>query len=208
MLTKLTLKQFVTELATESPAPGGGSSAALTGAQGAALVSMYCRLSLDPAKYEAAKELGKISDRARRLAFLLVEAVDRDSESFKQVLEAYRLPRKNSEAKKLRSLAISNAYIGAARVPLQTARYCLEIMELGKQALGKGNPAAITDLGVGNLLAGAALRGACYNVQINLSSIKDEVVRSELAREMEELVQRGRSLAELNRELIEKEQKV
>jgi len=205
MLTKLSLEQFVTELATESAAPGGGSSAALTGAQGAALVSMYCQLSQNPANYEAAEELATIGERARDYAARLTEAVNRDSDAFKKVMAAYRLPRKTSAEKASRSQAISNAFIGAAEVPLQTARYCLEVLELARQAVGKGNPATLTDLGVGNLLAWAAFKGACYNTQINLPSIKDETVRAALARETEGLLEAAKRLYDQNRKAVETE---
>ncbi|MEW5784919.1 MAG: cyclodeaminase/cyclohydrolase family protein [Bacillota bacterium] len=204
MLKDLSVDQFVREVASASPAPGGGSVAALAGAQAAALLSMYCHLSLNREKFgEAVGLIERTAEEAHALAAALVEAVDLDTAAFNRVMEAFRLPKGIPEEKEQRSRDIQTATIEAARVPMQTAADCLRVLELIKAVAGRGNPGAATDLGVGNLQGLAGLTGACYNVLINLGSIKDCAVKTELAQKVTEALEQGRALFEKNRSQIE-----
>ncbi len=205
MLKDLSVGQFVREVASDSPAPGGGSVAALAGAQAASLISMYCSLSLNPKKYgEAVAVLEKTGNEARLLSENLIEAVDLDTAAFNRVLEAFRLPKGTETEKKQRIQAVQETTIEAARVPLRTAEDCLRLLELVETAAGKGNPGAVTDLGVGNLQALAGLTGACYNVQINLGSISDPALKAQFSGEVSAIQTRGWELFEINRAIIEK----
>ncbi len=204
MLKDLSVKRFVQEVASESPAPGGGSVAALAGALAGGLISMYCQLSLNREKYgEAVTLMEKVGDEARAIAVRLVEAVDKDTAAFNEIMKAFRLPKATEEEKTMRKEAIQSATLEAARVPLQTAQSSLRLLELVSFAAGRGNPSAVTDLGVGNLQAAAGLRGAAYNVKINLSGIKDEQVKQELGEQTENILSQGEQLFEKNRKSIE-----
>lgn len=205
MLKELTVEQFVREVASSSPAPGGGSVAALAGAQAAALLSMYCNLSQNRDKLgDVVDVLKDAGEEARFLKTKLLEAIDEDTIAFNQVMDAYRLPRDSEENKVERDNAIREAAINAADIPLQTARGCLRVLSLVNDVAGRGNPTAITDLGVANLQARAALIGACYNVRINLSMIKDQQKVTEFMRETGEITRQGENFYANNSSVIEK----
>lgn len=205
MLKELTVEQFVREVASSSPAPGGGSVAALAGAQAAALLSMYCNLSQNRDKLgDVVDVLKDAGEEARFLKTKLLEAIDEDTIAFNQVMDAYRLPRDSEENKMERDNAIREAAINAADIPLQTARGCLRVLSLVNDVAGRGNPTAITDLGVANLQARAALIGACYNVRINLSMIKDQQKVTEFMRETGEITRQGENFYANNSTVIEK----
>lgn len=206
MLKDLSLEQFVLEVASSSPAPGGGSVSASAGAKAAGLISMYCQLSQDSKKYgEHVSLMQETGLKARQLSGNLIEAIDEDTAAFNQVMEAFRLPKESAEQKEKRLLAIQKGMVNAARVPLKTAEDCLRLLELIEAVKGLGNPGAVTDLGVGNLLALAGLIGACYNVKINLGSIRDEKIKEELSGQTEELLERGQEMFAANRAGIEKD---
>ena len=205
MLKELTLEEFVGEVASSSPAPGGGSVAALAGAQGAGLLSMYCNLSQNREKLgEVVDLLQSSGEEARFLMTRLTEAIDEDTIAFNQVMDAYRMPKDSPEEKADRMTAIQVAAENAADVPLQTARGCLRILSIIDETAVKGNPAAVTDLGVANLQAFAGLTGACYNVRINLGMITDQVTAENLKSETDDLLAEGTELFEKNRKAIEK----
>ncbi|MGM0688656.1 MAG: cyclodeaminase/cyclohydrolase family protein [Bacillota bacterium] len=205
MLKELSVEEFIREVATSSPAPGGGSVAALAGAQGAGLLSMYCNLSQNREKLgEIVDMLQHSGEEARFLMNKLAEAIDEDTVAFNQLMEAYRLPRNSMEEKTKRINAIQAAAINAAKVPVQTARGSLRVLSIVNEVASKGNPAAITDLGVANLQAMAGLTGACYNVRINLNLISDKNVLENFKLETEEILKQGQDLFEKNRSLIEK----
>ncbi len=206
MLKDLSVERFVREVASNSPAPGGGSVAAQAGAQAAALVSMYCNLSQNRNKLgDVVDRLQEIGEESRFLMYKMLEAIDEDTLAFNRVMEAYRMPKESEEEKAKRKEAISEAGKYAADVPMHTARGSLRVLSLTNEAAGKGNPSAVTDLGVANLQALAALTGACYNVRINLDMIKDQQAVNEYEREIGELLEQGRDLFEKNRSALENE---
>jgi len=205
MLKELSVEEFIREVASSSPAPGGGSVAALAGAQGAGLLSMYCNLSQNREKLgEIVDMLQHSGEEARFLMNKLAEAIDEDTVAFNQVMEAYRLPKKSTEEKAERIMAIQAAALNAANVPMQTARGSLRVLSIVNEVASKGNPAAITDLGVANLQAMAGLTGACYNVRINLDMISDKNVLEKFKLETDEILKQGRDLFDKNCSLIEK----
>ncbi len=205
MLKELTVEQFVREVASFSPAPGGGSVAALAGAQGAGLLSMYCNLSQNRNKLgEVVDILQDAGEEARFLMTKLIDAIDEDTIAFNQVMDAYRLPRESTGEKAERVMAIQAAAMNAVNVPVQTARGSLRVLSIVNEVAAKGNPAAITDLGVANLQAFAGLTGACYNIKINLAMISDKSAVENFKSETDDILKQGEDLFGKNRFLIEK----
>ena len=174
MLVEKTVSQFIRELGSDSPAPGGGSTAALAGALAAALTSMVCRLTANSAKYAAVHGTARaILDKSERLAQKLTAYIDEDTQAFNAVMAAYKLPKATEEEKQLRAEAIQKATVGATMLPLKVAEHCLEVLDLAGQILAIGNANAASDAAVSGLMAHAGLKGALYNVKINLGGIKD-----------------------------------
>ncbi len=182
-------RDFVDEVSRESPAPGGGSIAALAGALGAALASMVANLTVGKEGYEKVwEDLDDLATRAQRIKDRLVRSVDTDTDAFNAVLEAMRLPRSTPEERKARKAAIQEGYKAATQVPLETARACFEALKLAVEVAHKGNAASVTDAGVGGLMAAAGVEAAVYNVKINLPSIEDEAFRQSMSETLDELV--------------------
>jgi glutamate formiminotransferase/formiminotetrahydrofolate cyclodeaminase len=160
--------QFLEALADGSPTPGGGSAAAYAGAMGAALVAMVARLTLGRKKYvEVQPQMQSVLEQAEALRIQLAAAVDQDAVAFEQVMAAFRLPKDTEDQAAVRDVAIQQATIRAAEVPLETARASVRVMELALQAAQLGNHNAISDAASGATLAQASLTSAGYNVRIN-----------------------------------------
>ncbi|MBS4022614.1 MAG: cyclodeaminase/cyclohydrolase family protein [Dethiobacter sp.] len=174
MLTKLTVEQFNNEVASSSPAPGGGSVSALAGAQAAALLAMYCNLTIGKVKYGDAEDMMiKTLNEAESCLLELQKAVEEDTQAFAKVMAAFKLPKGSEGEKEIRTQSIQQAFKEATMVPLNVCKSCLKLLGLVETAAGKGNESAISDLGVANLQAYAGLTGAAYNVLINLGAVKD-----------------------------------
>jgi glutamate formiminotransferase/formiminotetrahydrofolate cyclodeaminase len=174
-LGKMRLDRFLRELASDSPAPGGGSASCLMGAIGAALGAMVCRLSIGKKGME---DLAPMFERKAAdldaLRSHLVRAMDDDAEAFERVMAAFKLPKGTEEEKRGRSEAIQSAYKGAIEVPLATAAKCRQVIETLVEVGPRSNPNARSDISVGIRAARAGLEGAAENVLINLQAIKDE----------------------------------
>jgi len=174
LLVTMTVTDFADELASDSPAPGGGSVAALAGSLGAALVNMVGVLTHDKKGYEAATiEVESLSLAARSLKENLLKLVDVDTESFNQVMSAMRLPKKTDEQKSVRDLAILQATKVSASVPLRVMEACLKVVKLSARMAIIGNQNSLSDAGVGILMARAGLESAAMNVLINLQGLGD-----------------------------------
>lgn len=174
MLTNLRITEFLDELASSSPAPGGGSVAALSGALGAALTSMVCNLTIGKKKYAAVEqEMKTILVKSEELRKTLTDLIVRDTEAFNKVMEAYSLPKETDDQKALRTAAIQEATKEATLVPLRVMKLIVDGLALAKIIAEKGNVNSISDAGVSALMLYAAAEGASLNVQINLSSIND-----------------------------------
>ena len=169
------VEAFVDEVASESPAPGGGSVAALAGSLGVALATMVCNLTVGKKGYESAwSELSAAAVRGQRVKDILVRAVDEDTSAFNDLMEAMKLPKATEEQKASRDKATQEGYKKAALVPLETAETCLEGLELCVVAAEKGNANSATDAGAGALMARAGVESAVLNVLVNAGSIADE----------------------------------
>ena len=174
VLINQTVKEFVASIASETPAPGGGSVAALSGAMAAGLGVMVCNLTLGREKFASFEvEISEVQARLTELQKKLLTLVDKDTEAFNLVMAAYKLPKESESDKAARLAEIQVANREASEVPLLVAQSCLEILKIVPVLIEKGNQNAITDMGVAARMAESGLQGAIYNVRVNLSSIKD-----------------------------------
>ena len=188
MLQDKTLKGFLDELASSSPAPGGGSTAALAGALAASLVSMVCQLTLGKKGYETVeKTMEKTLEASERLRGDLTELIDEDTKAFDDVILAFKMPKETDEEKRVRSNAIQQGYRTAAQVPLKTAYTCSQLWSLISRVTEKGNTNSITDAGVAALLTYGGVMGALLNVKINLGAIRDDAFTAPLHTEIQKL---------------------
>ena len=186
--SKLPAEDFLLELASTSPAPGGGSAAALSAAQGYALLSMVAGLTLKSKKYQENWETVKpVLNRARSGLLTALKMMIEDTEAFNRVMEAYRMPKNTDEEKAKRREAIQNALKGAAESPLNIMRHSLKGLDDVLILAEYGNKNAITDVGSAAYQFHAAFFGAELNVMINLSSIKDAEFRQKVDEEILEL---------------------
>ncbi|MDQ7829107.1 MAG: cyclodeaminase/cyclohydrolase family protein [Armatimonadota bacterium] len=200
---------WLEQLASRAPAPGGGSAAALAGAQAAALVAMVARLTLPAEAAESrqagqaaagaadapAEAAGALAD-AERLRAALVRAADEDARAFEAVMAAYRLPRSTDEERARRREAVQAALHMATAVPLRTAAAAVEVLETARRLAPVANPHAASDLGVAAHLAAAAAEGALLNVAINLKGLRDGEEVDRLRREAAEVRRRAQALRE------------
>jgi len=190
MLTEKPVTVFVDELASSAPAPGGGSAAALSGALGAALVSMVCNLTIGKKKYaDVQDEIQAILEKSEALRHRLLELLEADVQVYTKVSQAMKMPRETEEQKQARAAALQEALKAATLVPLQVAEACVQVMDLCRPVAEKGNKNAVSDAGVGVLMAEAGLRSAALNVLINLAWIKDQDFVAEKRAELEALLE-------------------
>lgn len=184
----MTLEQFLDDLASAAPAPGGGSAAAMSGAVAAALVAMVARLTIGRKNYQdVSAEFESILPRAETLRAELYALMRDDADAYTGVMEAYQLPKESDDDKTARKNAIQAALMNATHVPLLVAHKCAEVLDMSRTAAAKCNKNAASDAGAGALLAEAGLRAALLNVEINLGLIADDKFVSRVRDEMEPL---------------------
>ena len=184
-LAKMNLREFCNETLSDSPAPGGGSVAALMGALGASLGGMVANLSAGKRGWD--DKLEYFSDwavKAQQLKDQLLSLVDEDTAAFNKVMDAFALSKESAEEKTARSAAIEQATKYAAEVPLKVMETASKSYELLAEMADKGNPASVSDVGVGALATRACIDGAALNVRINLAQLKDEKFKGVLAERM------------------------
>jgi methenyltetrahydrofolate cyclohydrolase len=166
--------------------------AALSGALGAELVSMVCKLSIGKKGLEAFE--GELTDALKKIETLaksLLRRVDLDTDAFNDVMAAFKMPKESDAEKKARTEAIQKGYKQAVQSPLGIARECRDVLKTANALLGKTNANALSDLGVASLQAHAGLEGAVMNVKINLPSIKDETFVAATSSEISALLAEG-----------------
>jgi glutamate formiminotransferase/formiminotetrahydrofolate cyclodeaminase len=196
-LVSMAVDRFVDEVSSESPAPGGGSVAALAGSLAAGLSAMVANLTVGKKGYEG--EWAAMSDLAARAQVVkarLVRAVDEDTDAFNAAMAAMRMPKGTPEEHAARSAALEAGYQQAARVPLQTAQSCLEALALALEVAEKGNANSASDAGVAALMARAGVEGAVLNVLINLASVKDDAFKQASRRQTEALAKDAAALCD------------
>ncbi len=174
MLTQQKVSSFLDTLASNSPAPGGGSVAALAGALGSALTSMVCNLTIGKKKYAGVEdEMKHILQSSEKLREQFTRLIDTDTEAFNKVMEAFALPKESDAQKAVRNAAIQGATKEAALVPLEVMKHIIDALALTKLVAEKGNANSVSDAGVSALMLYAAAESAALNVQINLQGITD-----------------------------------
>lgn len=170
--TEKPVTQFLDELASKAPVPGGGGGAALAGALGAALASMVCNLTLGKEKYASVQtDIQALLGKTEALRKKLTDLVEQDVAVYGKLSAAYKLPRATDAEKSSRTAAIQEALVSAEAVPMAIGEACAQVLELCTPIAEKGNLGAVSDAGVAALLAEAGLRSAALNVLINLGAI-------------------------------------
>src|SRR5216117_3028697 len=187
-LVKMDVREFCNETLSDSPAPGGGSVAALMGALGASLGGMVANLSAGKRGWD--DKIRYFSDwavKAQQLKDELLFLVDEDTAAFNKVMDAFALPKDSAEEKAARSAAIQLATRYAAEVPLRVMETAFKSYQILAEMAEQGNPASISDVGVGLLAVRACIGGAAMNVRINLAALKDEKCKSTLLKELQQI---------------------
>jgi methenyltetrahydrofolate cyclohydrolase len=203
LITQRPVAEFLDELASGAPTPGGGSAAAIMGAMGAALVSMVCNVTIGKKGHEAVEsEMKAVRDESEKLRLRLTSMVAEDVAAFDALMAAYRLPKSNEEDKSRRAAAIQSSLRAATDTPLACARACAQVVALSKRAGEKGYAGVISDAGVGVLAANTALRSAALNVYINAPSLKDRAFAEAATAEIEQLLDTCARESELVFELV------
>ena len=197
MLDQKTVREFINELGSNSPAPGGGSVAALGASLASALGAMVFNLTVGKKAYnEYSHEDKMLVDKSLEQCLLLknkfLNLMNKDTEVFLVLMSAFKLPKETDEEKKVRSIKIQEGYQEALEIPLAVAEEAYKIYDCVKIAAKLGNKNAISDAGVSALMLQASIESAILNVKINLSSIKDETYKEEIKARCEELIKQGR----------------
>lgn len=188
MFADMTVKAFLEDLASSSPAPGGGAAAAMSGALGAGLISMVCNLTIGKKGYEDyQEEINAVQVRAFKLQNLLRDFMREDAEAFTELMESFRLPKDNEAQTALRVRVIQDAYRRAAQVPFRIAAANLEIVRLAGQITGRSNINVLSDIEVAVVMAVAGMEAGLINVMVNLPYIKDSSYVAEKHAEIEEM---------------------
>lgn len=196
-LAELKTAEFVDLLASDAPAPGGGSAAALEGALGAALTAMVCSLTVGKKKYAGYEELARsVQAQANELKTRFVDVMDRDTEAFNVVSAAFGMPKATDEEKAARSAAIQEGLKGCTRTPFEMMELAVEALELTASVLGKSNDSAASDLGVSALSLRSAIQGAWLNVLINIGSLKDKELAEDYRTRGQALLDKALPLAD------------
>ena len=169
-----------------------------------ALASMVVNLSVGKGEYDDRYEdLCRLAERAQDIKDQLLRAVDEDTEAFNEVIAGIRMPKDTAEQLEVRAAAIQSGYKTAARVPLNTAELCREVLDLCQQAADIGNKAVMSDAGVGALMAYAGVRGAIHNVRINLPHTKDDAFIEEVGRELGDLIEQSKAICDAIQDQVE-----
>ena len=196
LLMDMTLHDFSELVVSKAPAPGGGSCAALSGLLGAALTMMVVNLSLGKKSYDALNEsvrdkIARDYEVVQRLNAELTNLVDEDTKAFKLYMEALKLPQETETDKNRKTVSIRQASLYALNIPLQVAEKCLLLLEHQKVIALYGNKNAVSDVGVGAVLAYAGLESAALNVKIYLPGISDESIRKDAMTKIESCLLKG-----------------
>ncbi|MGH4125331.1 MAG: cyclodeaminase/cyclohydrolase family protein [Clostridium sp.] len=197
MLDEKTVREFINELGSNSPAPGGGSVAALGASLASALGAMVFNLTVGKKAYNEYSDedkmlVDKYLEECLKYKDKFLDLMNKDTEVFLILMAAFKLPKESVDEKKIRSAKIQEGYQKALEIPLSVAEESYKIYEYVKIAARLGNKNAISDAGVSALMLQASIESAILNVKINLSSIKDETYKQEITERCNELVKQGR----------------
>lgn len=198
-LVDMSIIEFSDEVDSNSPAPGGGSVAALASNIGVGLARMMAHLSFGKKKYEGLDESirQEFVNRFNKLADIrqeLVLLIDKDTESFNEVMKAMKMPKETEEEKKARKNAIQDATLFSIDVPFKTAKLSLKALELLDFVVDNGNQNAITDIGVGTLMLYTGLEGAILNVKVNLMGIENKEIHDSYSESCKEILNKAKQI--------------
>ena len=208
-LVDMTVTGFADETSSESPAPGGGSISAYMGALGAALGTMVANLSAHKAGWDDRwEEFSEYAVKGREMMTALMALVDEDTEAFNRIMAVFAMPKGTPEEKAARSAALQEATLYATEVPLRTMRESVKVFDLAEAMARQGNPASVSDAGVGALAARAAVLGAYLNVRINAAGLKDREQADKLLKEAADIaataIRRETEVLEVVNSIIDK----
>ena len=203
MIKDMTIQTFLDELAGKASTPGGGAAAAISGAMGAALISMVANFTIGKKGYEEVENESKdILDKAEKLRADLTDAINDDVRVFNRVMDSYGMPKETDDEKAARSAEIQAALKEATDVPLECAKLCREVVNLSQPIADKGNNNVISDAGVAVLAGYAGLRSAALNVYINIGGIKDKEFADDRRQQLDSLLDGMDTLKEEIYELV------
>ena len=192
-LVEMKVNEFVDLMASDEPAPGGGSAAALEGALGAALTAMVCALTVGKKKYADVQELAIESQKkGNELKAQFVDVIDRDTEAFNAVSAVFAMPKDTDEEKAARKAALK----GCTKTPFEMMELACQALELTRSVVGKLNASAASDLGCAALSLKAAIQGAWLNVLINIGGIQDQAFADEYRQKGQALLDKALPLAD------------
>lgn len=197
MITDYAIDDFLEELASGAPVPGGGGASAVSGAMGAALGAMSLNLTSGKKKYADVEDtLQEALQELATLRSVFLSLADKDEEVFLPLSRAYGLPKKSEEEKKLRDAYMEQALTDATEVPLQVMDYACQALRVLRRTVELVSPLSVSDTGVGASFLRTAVRGAGMNVLINLKSMKDELRKARYRERYERMLSRGEELYE------------
>jgi formiminotetrahydrofolate cyclodeaminase len=200
----LPVEEFIGQLASKTPTPGGGGAAALAGALGAALGGMVANLTAGKPKYaDVEEDILALRTAMYRVQKDLTELIDKDAEAFAPLAGAYRLPSDTEEEKENKERMLQACFKNAADAPMQIMEKCAEAIEILDAFAGKGSALAISDAACGAVLSAAAMRAAWLNVCVNTKFIKDEAYAAELNRKGQILLEEYLPISEKTFEKVE-----
>ena len=209
-LVDMTCREFADETASESPAPGGGSISAYMGALAAALGTMVANLSAHKAGWDDRwEEFSNVAEKGRDILDRMIVLVDEDTEAFNRIMAVFAMPKGSPEEKAARSAALQEATLYATEVPLRTMKTAYEAFDVLEEMAKNGNPASVSDAGVGALAARSAVLGAQLNVKINAAGLKDrekaEAILAEAQSVADRAIAREAEILEIVNKVIDKE---
>lgn len=208
-LVQMTVENFIREVDSSSPAPGGGSVSALASSLGVSLARMVGHLTFGKKKYNELSDEIKVNfihsfHSLEKINHELIELIDKDTENFNLLMAAFKMPKDTSDEVSKRNEAIQKATILATDTPLKMAELSLKALEFLDDFIQYGNKNAITDVGVAALLATAGAKGAIYNVKINLPGIENEMIVKEVKHQCEHILTNIKKISLEIEEKIEK----
>ena len=196
-LTDMTVKQFSDVVASDAPAPGGGSVAALEGAVGASLIHMVAVLTTEKKRYKEHEILmAELMQEAERLRIAHLDTIERDTQAFNKVSAVFAMPKGTEEERELRKAAMQEALMASTLTPFEIMTLSMKVLELAQRAVGKSNASAASDLGVAALSLKAAIQGAWLNILINISGITDKAFAEKYRAEGEAILKRTLPIAD------------
>jgi formiminotetrahydrofolate cyclodeaminase len=184
-----TFQDYLKELSSDSPAPGGGNAAAITGALGASLAAMVCNLTIGKKKYsDVENEMTDLKQKFLEYQRKFIELSLKDNDAFNKVMSTMKVPKDTEEHKELRLQNIEKATYGAIEIPADVMKSCADILPLIKIIIEKGNKNSLSDAGVAVSLIGSSARSAYLNVLINCGSLKNQTIAGEIKKQADVLI--------------------